>query len=198
VQDAVLDAAEALLQETGDLSMRALADRAGVSFTTPFKHFGNKSGILRGLALRLMNSIVREFEANEAPVGLAARVHSMNRAGFAVMMRQPVTSRAVISALSDPHPEGPNMREEASRLWAVALGDLEGVPSSLRPLARRLLPDQLAIVFRGAIALWVAGELADRDVVKTADIGVDLILCAFLSRNDQAAALSRLAEKYLS
>lgn len=192
VQEAVLDAAEALLQESGDFSMRALADRAGVSFTTPFNHFGNKSAILRGLAQRLMSSILHDFEAGGPPAGVLARVHRMNRAGFAVMLRQAATSRVVISALSDPHPDGPNMRDEACKLWAVALGDLEEIPRAMRPLAQRLLPNQLAIAFRGLISLWVAGEIADSDLVPTADEGVDLLLCGFLSRSEQAAVFERL------
>ena len=54
-REEILNAAERLLLagDLPDFSMRALSEEAGVSFATPFNHFGSKTGILRSLAQRM-------------------------------------------------------------------------------------------------------------------------------------------------
>jgi AcrR family transcriptional regulator len=192
VQDTVLDAAEKLLQDAGDFSMRALADAAGVSFTTPFKHFKGKGAILRALAERLGTKIVAEFNDSQASGRIAERIHLMNNIGIKVMFEQPVAYRSVIAALSVPHPEGPNMAKEAEKLWELSLGELDGIEPSLREIARKVLPSQLAISFRGVLSLWVAGELSGEDLVPKADLAVDVILLGLLNERERDAALKRI------
>ncbi|WP_219894288.1 TetR/AcrR family transcriptional regulator [Aquisediminimonas profunda] len=168
-RDAVLDAAERLLQNSSDadFSMRSLAEAAGVGFTTPFNYFGNKNAILRALAERYLLKITIAFDELKLPSSAYLRVREMSKCGFEVLMQQPRTYRTVVSALNQPHPEGPDMRHGAHKLWLQALGDFTGICSTRVEIARCILPDQLTISFRGILTLWVSGELTDFDLVPT-------------------------------
>jgi TetR/AcrR family transcriptional repressor of mexCD-oprJ operon len=57
--DAILDAAEALLERGAPLTTTALAEGAGVSRVTVYTHFGNQDLLLEGMAKR----IIARFEA---------------------------------------------------------------------------------------------------------------------------------------
>ena len=60
----ILDAAEALIAETGDTSFgtRELAIRAGVSAATPFNHFRSKRGILSAIVERSLEQLGAQRE----------------------------------------------------------------------------------------------------------------------------------------
>jgi hypothetical protein len=50
------------------------------------------------------------------------------------------------------------------------------------PLARIALPEQLATMFRGTIALWIAGELPDNRFAQTVRQGLALLLLGVAPR----------------
>ena len=57
VRARILDAAEHLMRQgKADFSMRDLASEAGVSFATPFNHFGSKAGIMQALSGRRIDA----------------------------------------------------------------------------------------------------------------------------------------------
>jgi len=63
-QSRILDAARRLIRRTGEagLSMRALAQEAEVSLTTPYSLFGSKSAVLHALLIAPMDDLERALE----------------------------------------------------------------------------------------------------------------------------------------
>ncbi|HEY2717873.1 MAG TPA: TetR/AcrR family transcriptional regulator [Solirubrobacterales bacterium] len=64
--DAILDAAEALLERGAPLTTTALAAEAGLSRVTVYTHFGNQEALLEGMARR----IIERFEETFASLDL--------------------------------------------------------------------------------------------------------------------------------
>lgn len=67
-------------------------------------------------------------------------------------------------------------------LWCTALGNFDGLAKAMIPLARIALPEQLATMFRGTIALWIAGELPDNRFAQTVRQGLALLLLGVAPR----------------
>ena len=59
----VLDAAVELLRTTGQLSMRALAQSAGVAGMTPYNLFGSKHGLLAALSRKELGHAIERVDA---------------------------------------------------------------------------------------------------------------------------------------
>jgi AcrR family transcriptional regulator len=165
----VMDAAERLLREgKADFSMRDLAAEAGVSFATPFNQFGSKAAIMHALSRRRIDTMAKRF-AGAAPLGNANdRVLLAVDTAVEVMLEEPAVNRAVMGWLGTAGPKPGEVLAHSSTLWALALGDGEGLLKPLRVEALRCLPEQLAFAFRGVLSFWTAGELPDEALSSSA------------------------------
>jgi AcrR family transcriptional regulator len=165
----VIDAAERLLREgKADFSMRDLAAEAGVSFATPFNQFGSKTAIMHALSRRRIDTMARRF-AEAAPLHDASdRVLLAIDTAVEVMLEEPGVNRAVMGWLGTAGPTPGEVLAHSSTLWALALGDGEGLFEPLREEALRCLPEQLAFAFRGVLSFWSAGELPDEALSSSA------------------------------
>ncbi|WP_197465300.1 TetR/AcrR family transcriptional regulator [Tistrella mobilis] len=207
-REEILNAAERLLLagDLPDFSMRALSEEAGVSFATPFNHFGSKTGILRSLAQRMFDAITDRYVADSATGAGDAidRTFMMGRAGCAVWLERPAVHRYLIGTLvaggpaagggSADDPE--EFRRRSRALWILALGDYDGIDLAMRPLAVGALPEQLAIMFRGAAALWAGGEVADDQFGAAVDLGIATSLIGYVPagrRDDLTGRIARAA-----
>lgn len=162
VRQRVIDAAERLLREgRADFSMRDLASGAGVSFATPFNHFGSKAAIMQALSERRIGEMTRRFAKRPLLPDTASRVFLAVDVAAAVMLEEPDVSRAVMGWLGTPSPAPGRVWERSMALWSLALGDGDGLDPARRKEALDRLPDQLAIAFRGVLSFWTAGELPD-------------------------------------
>jgi hypothetical protein len=85
-----------------------------------------------------------------------------------VMLEEPGVNRAVMGWLGTAGPTPGEVLAHSSTLWALALGDGEGLFEPLREEALRCLPEQLAFAFRGVLSFWTAGELADEALSSSA------------------------------
>jgi AcrR family transcriptional regulator len=165
VRRRVLDAAEFLLRDgKAEFSMRDLASQAGVSFATPFNQFGGKPAIMHALSGRRIDSMMRRFDAAPQPPHAAERVALAIDIAVAVMLDEPIVNRAVMAWIGTGSAASGEVRSNSTALWAHALGDGTGLASPRRDEARRILPGQLALAFRGALSFWTAGELADEEL----------------------------------
>lgn len=162
VRQRVIDAAERLLR-TGkpDFSMRDLASEAGVSFATPFNQFGNKTAIMHALSTRRIDAMTRRFAEITHPPDAIARVLLAIDTAVAVMLEEPAVSRSFMSWIGTAGPTPGLALARSTDLWALALGDGEGLTDTHRAEALRTLPRQLALGFRGVLSFWTAGELPD-------------------------------------
>lgn len=207
-REEILNAAERLLRagDAPDFSMRALCEEAGVSFATPFNYFGSKAGILRGLAQRMFDGIVDRYSADTAAAPTAGgdaidRAFAMGEAGCAVWLERPAVHRFLIGSMVADGPavagslngDPEEMRTRSRALWILALGAYDGIDPAMRPLAEAALPEQLAIMFRGAAALWAGGEIADDQFAAAVELGTATSLTGYVPADRRAALSGRIA-----
>jgi AcrR family transcriptional regulator len=158
----VIDAAERLLREgKAGFSMRDLASEAGVSFATPFNQFGSKAAIMHALSTRRIDAMMARFLGAKLPANAKDRVLLAIDTATAVMLEEPEVSRTVMSWLGTAGSTPGQVSARSAALWALALGEGEGLAADRRDEAVRHLPGQLAFGFRGVLSFWTAGELDD-------------------------------------
>lgn len=177
-QDVILDAAEQLIRDRrgGNFSMRALAEAAGVGFTTPFNHFGSKNAIVLSLAHRVIARVEERFSALRVTGDAIDRIFEMSKVGMMVILEEPDISRQVISALGVLDSSNGHVRARSQKLWQIAIGEGEGILPKFRPLAKSMLADQLALSFRGCLSFWISGEIKETDLLTAMNSAAALLL----------------------
>ena len=195
MRERVLDAAVRLLGDgQAAFSMRELADAAGVSFATPFNHFGSKAGIMLALSARLIAEMHSTFAGAAVPPTAVRRVLAAVDIAAAVMPAAPAVNRAVMGAIGAPSEAPGDVSSRSGALWAEALGAGEGLDPETMSLALATLPDQLAVAFRGVLSFWTAGELPDARLAERAAAAAAATLLGFVKSEDRALLLSLLAK----
>ena len=76
--EAILDAAESLLEESGATSIAAVAGRAGVSRVTVYAHFASREAILKAVVERAVQRAAVAFDA--AAAGAPTATEALERA----------------------------------------------------------------------------------------------------------------------
>ena len=105
--------------------------------------------------------MTRRFAAAAQAEAAPARVLAAFDIAAAVMLETPEVSRAVMGALGAPTQEPGEVRTSSQALWAMAVAEGEGFEPGLLDLVLNVLPDLLAIAFRGVLSFWSAGEITD-------------------------------------
>jgi AcrR family transcriptional regulator len=183
----VIDAAERLLrQDKANFSMRDLAAEAGVSFATPFNQFGSKHAIMRALSARRIDRMEAGYLATRPSGDARHRVLLAVDTAVAVMLEEPQVNRAVMGWLGTGGDVPGGVRAHSTALWALALGEGDGLIPALRDRALHHLPGQLAFAFRGVLSFWTAGELSDGNLVGAARDMADTLLLGFRERQPSA------------
>lgn len=189
----VLAAAERLMRAdpSSSFSMRELAAEAGVSFATPFNLFGSKAAIARALSVARIEQMTERVR--DRPLGGDAIERLLQAVGVAagLLLEEPVLNRAMMAALGGWTEEPGDVRARSRALWALALGDGDGLDPSLRTSAVERLPDQVALVFRGCLSFWVAGEITDDDLPGEANAAVAMVVAAFAAPDRRATLLAK-------
>ena len=193
-RDTVLDAAERLLQ-TGDgasFSMRALAEEAGVGFATPFNHFGSKAAIMQALSARIIDRMAERFR-RKPPAGDAIdRVLAMGEIAVGLLLEQPDVYKVVVGSLGTVSPTPTAVMEQSRSLWALALGDLDGISREAREMARSELPKHLAFGFRGCLSFWIAGEIGNDKLPEAVKANAATILLGFAAKARRHHLIERI------
>jgi AcrR family transcriptional regulator len=117
LRNALLDAARALLEEgpLAELSLRAVARRAGVSHAAPYRHFPNHEALLVELATEGFVELRGEIVGAASPKGSAEsdRIAKIGAAYMRFVARRPALARLMFG------PQLPN-RERFEGLGAAA------------------------------------------------------------------------------
>ncbi len=175
----IIQAARDLLQETGaaDLSMRTLAERAGVSPATPYNLFGSKRAILvsvlediRGFG-KFFASSARQppFERILHAVALAVGHYEKDPAFYRVLWKTILGSDAGEdrSAIFNP---------KRDAFWTQLLQDAADA-GLLRPgIGVAGLRRALDACFRGTMLDWTIGELPTSDLQRSVGFAYVLAL----------------------
>jgi len=96
LKNALLDAARAILEEESlaELSLRAVARRAGVSHAAPYRHFPNHEALLAELAIEGFAELRAEIVAAAArPNAESDRVADLGAAYMRFVARRPALTR---------------------------------------------------------------------------------------------------------
>ncbi|AHE54539.1 TetR/AcrR family transcriptional regulator [Sphingomonas sanxanigenens] len=193
-RDRVLAAAETLLGEgKAEFSMRDLAATASVSFATPFNQFGTKLAIMRALSARRTATMHERLAGTALPASAAQRVPAAVRIAVAVMTEATAVNRAVMGAIGAPCIDAGDAHRRSSAYWAAALGDGSGLAPDRRALGLSVLPDLLAIAFRGALSFWTAGEIDDDGLMRKAQAAAAGLLLGFVDEPERAAVIALVA-----
>lgn len=194
-RERVLDAAERLLARgSAAFSMRDLATEAELSFATPFNQFGSKGAIMLALSQRRIDAM-QELLVEALPRGTAAaRVLAAVDVAISVMLEAPSVNRIVMGAIGAPSEAPGDVLSHSGALWATALGVGEGLKGATRELALTILPNQLAVTFRGALSFWTAGEYDDDVLRHRARAAAALTLLAFVGTDERTELLTILAD----
>lgn len=178
--------------------MRELAEEAGVSFATPFNQFGSKAAIMLALSARRIASMQEQFAQASLPETAMARVLLTADIAASVMLAAPTVNRAVMAAIGAPSDEPSDVSSRSGALWAEALADGKGLMPAMRPLALALLPNQLAIAFRGVLSFWTAGEITDANLpIRARGIAAALLL-GFVEPKHRSALTAQMAASRIS
>lgn len=190
-REGVLDAAERLLRADGDaaFSMRDLAAEAGVSFATPFNHFGSKAAIAQALSARRIDLMSERFLATAPSGDTIDRVLAAVSIAVAVMLEEPQINRAIIRSLGFPGASPSEVSAQSRALWAAAFGDGDGVDPALAKAAVERVPEQLAIAFRGCLSFWIADEITDAQLPEKARTTALIVLLGFVGSERRAGLL---------
>jgi AcrR family transcriptional regulator len=144
-REEILDAAVALADERGlaAVSMRAVADRVGVTPMALYPHVGGKAALLDGMVGRLLSAAMREVVADAAagsvpaassPAGdWRARLTLFARAGREMTRRHPWSATLMFSRPSVT----PDAVRVVDELYAALLA--AGVPADQVPRVERLV-----------------------------------------------------------
>jgi AcrR family transcriptional regulator len=92
LRNALLSAARSILEEEtlGELSLRAVARRAGVSHAAPYRHFPNHEALLAELAIEGFSELRDEIKlATVSPDGEADRIAKIGAAYMRFVARRP-------------------------------------------------------------------------------------------------------------
>ncbi|WP_395396838.1 helix-turn-helix domain-containing protein [Novosphingobium sp. BL-8A] len=179
IRQRVIDAAEHLLrQDKADFSMRDLAAEAGVSFATPFNQFGSKAAIMQALSARRIDEMESRYLSIQPSGDACNRTLVAVDVAVEVMLEEAVVNRSVMGWLGTPVAVAGTLPRSMA-LWALALGEGDGLAADRRADALSRLPRQLAFTFRGVLSFWTAGELADEDLCADARGAAAALLGSF-------------------
>lgn len=124
---ALIDAAEALLDAGGDISLREAARMAGVSPTAAYRHFSDKDALLAALAVRgfrEFGQVLSEAAARDPGHELVAR----GRAYIRFALARPGRFRLMFGPLLARSADHPELRETSRQTFAAiesATGDAD-------------------------------------------------------------------------
>lgn len=199
----IIQAAREMIRETGStgLSMRALAERAGVSLATPYNLFGSRGAVVVGVLQDVRDFHMRFASVHPgdpvdrvlAGVDLAVGYYLDDPAFYSTLWREVFNvSGEVRAAIYNP-------RRDA--FWLGLIGDV-AASGALRPgIDARQLMRQLDHVFRSVMLDWVAGDLAPEALGPTIRLGYALILCGAASdaaRNGLAARADAIQKELMA
>ena len=196
--DRILDAAGALLRETGGVgfTMKDVATRAGVAPATPYNLLGTKDGLLYALLNRALDPLFIGVLRHKAADALE---HPIEAAAFAAELytSDPIVyrelSRVYLSTPDDLH--RPWFMHRSMSFWKHAI--------EVAILQKRLpadeadrddLPRLLMIHFIGCVDLWVNHDLDDAGFRAQVAYGTSLIMLGFADAAGQRKLLARIRE----
>lgn len=190
-REALLEAARRILATT-DLSMRRLAEEAGVAEATPYNLFGSKRGVVAALYEdQRRRTEERLAERNEDPLALLFAAIDLLADDLA---RQPHFHRALFEAVYRPAGEQPPAADDPDPgvdFWMAIVAAAEAA-GSFRPGARvDLYARSLMYLITGAMLDWSEGRIEAGEWAALTRHGVALLTLP-VARDENGAMLQAI------
>jgi AcrR family transcriptional regulator len=182
----ILDAAEALIAETGDTSFatRELAIRAGVSAATPFNHFRSKRGILSAIVDR---SLERLATRREHPTRLGDPLERIFRNGEAAVSyyaAKPKLFRPVFGELVGSEAISYRTLQQANTSWRLDLDAAAEAGQLRRGRDLDVIANQLETNWLGSLVLWIIGRVDGDGWKLQSEYGTALTLASVVAEEE--------------
>ena len=172
---AIIDAALGLFEERGydATTMRAIAERAGVSVGNAYYYFGSKEHLVQAFYDRTADDhVARSVERLAGVADLAERIHHHLDAWFEVMAAHHEFAAQFFRTAADPDsPMSPFSTESApARDAAIAHWQrvVDGSDAELPDDVRAELPSLLWLVQMGLVLFWVHDRSPGQTVTRVA------------------------------
>jgi len=189
---AMLDAARTLL-ETEPLSMRRLAEVAGVSPATPYNLFGTKRRILMEICEELNDDLLARIQSSSGHDALD-RMYE----GFRIMVQNLVASPAMYRALiAGVYSGGEELgvSDPALKLWTELFADLRTEGFLEADIDQGAFMANFIYLLSGALFAWTEGEI-DGDALEGAvRYGFTLSMLAAAPETHRARLKATLAAR---
>ncbi len=174
----IIHAARELIRETGNagLSMRVLAQRAGVSLATPYNLFGSK----RAIVLALLED-VREFHERFALLRATDPLERIFQAvdlQIEIYLADPALYKTMWAAVFDTSDDlrATLWNDKRDSFWRGLIAVAVEAGAIGREISQEWLQRQLDHVFRCIMLDWIVGILTPEAVGPAAQHGYALIL----------------------
>ena len=174
----IIHAARELIRETGNagLSMRVLAQRAGVSLATPYNLFGSK----RAIVLALLED-VREFHERFALLRATDPLERIFQAvdlQIEIYLADPALYKTMWAAVFDTSDDlrATLWNDKRDSFWRGLIAVAVEAGAIGREISQEWLQRQLDHVFRCIMLDWIVGILTPEAVPPAAQHGYALIL----------------------
>lgn len=190
----ILDAAEALVRETGatGFPMTQLAERAAFSGPTPYNLFGSKSAILYALLNRSLDDLFTDVARSVHGVDPMEPVIEAAHTAASAFAADPQYYRALygfVLGVKDPVYR-PAFLERCLVYWKQGLEPLVAASAQPLPVPMEQLARLLVINFIGALDQWVQFELDDEQFVTQVLYGTQVQLLAVTADERRRALLT--------
>lgn len=192
----IIKAAHDLIREHGStgLSMRLLAERAGVSLATPYNLFGSKNAIIWSVL-----GDVREYQerfTKSRPADPIERIFVAIDLAIEFYIKDAKFYRAVWAATFDVTSD---VRKDIfsrrwNGFWLPLFSDAIAAGAINKNISADVLLRQFVLILRSAMFEWVVGDLNGRELGPTVFCGVVLMLKGAATAGWQAPLEIRLKE----
>ena len=177
-KERIVEAAAALLDAGGQeaVTLRAVAEKVGISHNAPYRHFADRNALLAGVAIRDFKRLAEAFEARATSKPAAAALRGAAQDFIAYGLRHPARYRLLFS---DPDlPATDELRAVAFAPFATLVAMVE------RCQGEGALPESdpvrlggvLFAAIHGAIDLSIGGRASAAKGLDSATATVDLLL----------------------
>lgn len=179
-RDRILEAARRIIGRRGveGLTMRDLADAAGVTPPTVYNLVGGKDAILASLLAQVLERALAATAAFEegSPID---RAFAVSAAGYAELLAQPEYARALLRHFITTNHDDPLRRAidvQHTAMMAEVLRDAQAAGEIEAWIDAEAVSQSLYAPYVMAMIRWAKGDLDDAGLSRAARLGMALVL----------------------
>lgn len=192
-RQAILRAARAMLNRE-PLSMRRLAEAAGVSPATPYNLFGTKRRLFMALYDEQRAGLIDKLAASRQPDAFARMFHAIHLFG-SELADEPAFFRALFATIyaSDPERGEPREHDPGAAFWRAIVADVKAEGLIRDTVSVPAFTANFLYLIGGATLDWVEGRIAVARWETAVGYGLALASLTVATERSRAGLEQRLA-----